>query len=406
MGGQGMWAGVDIGKAAHHCVVIDEAGNRVLSQRVRNDEPSLTGLVDAVTALQAHPIVWAVDSKGELATTLLTLLHHRGLRVVYLCGRAFHYSAQTYAGERKTDARDAAIIADQARQRNDLPVLTPCDDVTVALRALLSHRAGVSADRVRAINRLRALLSGLSPALEAAFSFAQNKGAVVLLTGFPSAAAIHAASDTAILDWLSGRARKADTLLAAARAAADRQAIELPGRIVLEDLVREQAATVLDLQARMQGLDKTITSRFRTHPYAAILESMPGFGPHLGAAFTVGIDGSIHTYPTASRLAAACGLVPIPHDSGSIKNNHRRPRYYDRQLLRACYRSAESAARYDPRATSFYQRKRAEGKVHQQAVIALARRRVDVLWAMLRDGTHYRYSVPEGSEAASGNGTA
>jgi hypothetical protein len=35
---------------------------------------------------------------------------------------------------------------------------------------------------------------------------------------------------------------------------------------------------------------------------------------------------------------------------------------------------------------AFYDRKRAEGKRHTQALIALARRRVNVLWAMLRDG--------------------
>jgi hypothetical protein len=33
----------------------------------------------------------------------------------------------------------------------------------------------------------------------------------------------------------------------------------------------------------------------------------------------------------------------------------------------------------------FYTRKRAEGKRHTHAVLALARRRINVLWAMLRD---------------------
>jgi hypothetical protein len=41
------------------------------------------------------------------------------------------------------------------------------------------------------------------------------------------------------------------------------------------------------------------------------------------------------------------------------------------------------------RSRAFYERKRAEGKRHTQAVIALARRRVNVLWAMLRDETTF-----------------
>jgi hypothetical protein len=44
---------------------------------------------------------------------------------------------------------------------------------------------------------------------------------------------------------------------------------------------------------------------------------------------------------------------------------------------------------------NFYRRKRAEGKTHRQAIIALARRRVNVLWAMLRDGKSYRERAPK-----------
>jgi hypothetical protein len=42
-----------------------------------------------------------------------------------------------------------------------------------------------------------------------------------------------------------------------------------------------------------------------------------------------------------------------------------------------------------PESRVYYDRKRAEGKRHTQAVIALARRRVNVLWAMLRDQTTF-----------------
>ncbi|MFE6941715.1 IS110 family transposase, partial [Streptomyces chartreusis] len=42
----------------------------------------------------------------------------------------------------------------------------------------------------------------------------------------------------------------------------------------------------------------------------------------------------------------------------------------------------------------FYNRKRAEGKRHTQAVLALARRRVNVLWALIRDGQCYQTALP------------
>lgn len=43
-----------------------------------------------------------------------------------------------------------------------------------------------------------------------------------------------------------------------------------------------------------------------------------------------------------------------------------------------------------PESRKFYDRKRTEGKKHTQAVLALARRRVNVMWALLRDGRPYQ----------------
>lgn len=48
---QRLWAGVDAGKVAHHCVVVDADGQRVFSRCVDNDEPAFLELIRAVTSL-------------------------------------------------------------------------------------------------------------------------------------------------------------------------------------------------------------------------------------------------------------------------------------------------------------------------------------------------------------------
>ena len=80
------------------------------------------------------------------------------------------------------------------------------------------------------------------------------------------------------------------------------------------------------------------------------------------------------------------GLAPAPRNSGRVSGNLRRPQRYSRRLLRIAYLSAQISVRYCPESRAYYDRKRAEGKRHTQAVLALARRRINVLWAMLRDG--------------------
>lgn len=55
---------------------------------------------------------------------------------------------------------------------------------------------------------------------------------------------------------------------------------------------------------------------------------------------------------------------------------------------------AAFASLRDPASRAFYDRKRAEGKKHNAAVICLARRRCDVILAMLRQRAPYRYRAP------------
>jgi hypothetical protein len=62
--------------------------------------------------------------------------------------------------------------------------------------------------------------------------------------------------------------------------------------------------------------------------------------------------------------------------------------------LRTCYLAALSSLKNSPSSRTFYDRKRAEGTSHKQALIALARRRMNVIWAMLRDHTPYIEPVP------------
>jgi transposase len=94
-------------------------------------------------------------------------------------------------------------------------------------------------------------------------------------------------------------------------------------------------------------------------------------------------------FSSADRLAAYTGLVPAANDSGKQVGRARRIRGGNKTLKKVFYQSAFASLRGSPESRAFYDRKRAEGKKHTHALIALARRRVNVLWAMLRDETTF-----------------
>ncbi len=145
---------------------------------------------------------------------------------------------------------------------------------------------------------------------------------------------------------------------------------------------------MLVLKNHIEGIDEELERRFFARPEAKIVASLPGMGPILGAEFLVA-SGDLRSFGSADRLAAYAGLVPAANDSGKRVGNHKRMRGGNKALKRVFYQSAFSSLRSAPESRAFYDRKRREGKRHTQALIALARRRVDVLWAMLRDGTTF-----------------
>jgi transposase len=396
-----VWAGVDAGKGDHYCVVIDADGQRLLSRRVANDEAALLELITVVTALgEGGEVTWAIDLNAGGAALLITLLIAAEQRLLYLSGRTVHHASGGYRGDAKTDAKDAAVIADQARMRRDLQPLRPGDDIAVELRILTSRRTDLVADRTRAINRLRAQLLEYFPALERAFDYSKSKAALILLTGYQTPDGLRRAGAARVAAFLrKHNARNADPVAASAIEAAHAQHTIVPGQQLASAMVARLAKEVMTLDTEIGHTDAMIEERFRGHRHAEIILSMPGFGVTLGAEFLAATGGDMSAFESADRLAGVAGLAPVPRDSGRISGNLKRPRRYNRRLLRACYLSAHTAIRADPASRRYYDRKRAEGKRHTQAVLALARRRLNVLWAMLRDHTIYQPTAPNAAAA-------
>jgi transposase len=98
---------------------------------------------------------------------------------------------------------------------------------------------------------------------------------------------------------------------------------------------------------------------------------------------------------TPGRLASYAGLVPVSQDSGRITGNLHRPKRYNRRLRRVFYMAALSSIKTNGPSRTFYDRKPNERLIHTQALLALARRLVDVLWALLRDGRTFKQTAPK-----------
>jgi transposase len=392
----GVAVGIDVAKEVHWAAIkVAETGEVLASHPVENTPQAIAGLIGEVRAAEAgHGSATAgIDILGGIAALLQAMLAADGLAVVHVPGLAVNRSRRgTAGGEHKSDPKDAAVIADLVRMRADLRPVTAVSELDAELRLLTARRSELVVDQTRRAGRIRGLLASVHPGLERVVDVTTKTGLFLLLR-YVAPAEIRAAGRSRLIAQLrrAGNVKTtaiealADAALAAARA----QQIAVPGEAVAAGLIREAAAEALAARDKLKALDTRIEQALARHPDAALIRSLPGMGATLTAEF-LAVTGGIGRFPDGGKLAAAAGLAPVLKQSGKVRYLQRAAGG-DKALKRVFYQSAFIAIQRDPASRAYYRRKRTEGKTHHQAVIALARRRVNVLHAILRNRAPYHH---------------
>ena len=170
-------------------------------------------------------------------------------------------------------------------------------------------------------------------------------------------------------------------------AARDEQTVVVPGTDAAQQVLPRLARSLVEVLDQRKAIGAQVEKVLDAHPLAGVLISMPGVGVRTAARILLEV-GDASAFPTSGHLAAYAGLAPVTVRSGTSIRGEHPSRAGNKQLKRAMFLPAFAALR-DPVSRAYYDRKRAEGKKHNAALICLARRRGDVLHAMLKTGTHY-----------------
>jgi transposase len=392
----GVAVGIDIAKEFHWATATDRtSGEQLFSRRVENDPVVIAELIGGLEDLgeQHGPVTVGIDVIGGIAGLLVAMLADAGIELVHVPGLAVNRARQgTAGGEHKSDPRDAAVIAEQVRVRRDLRPVEIGEEIDIEIRLLVGRRRDLVGDQTRRIGRLRDLLVSIHPGLERVVDPTQ-KTSLWLLSRYVTPGEIRRAGRNRLIDYLTRAGslprRHIEQLVDAALAASRAQQLIIPGERVTAEIIRELALELRQLRERLITLDREIEAALERHPDAALIRSLPGMGATLTAEF-IAEAGNLRRFPTPDHLASAAGLAPILKQSGKVRYLHRA-RGGNKVLKRVFYQSAFCSLGH-PTSRAFYDRKRAEGKRHHQAVLALARRRVNVLHAMLRD--HRPFEIP------------
>jgi transposase len=135
----------------------------------------------------------------------------------------------------------------------------------------------------------------------------------------------------------------------------------------------------------MDALKARLAELAKVHPKGKIVMSLPGMGTIMTAEFLAEVD-HLWRFGSPDRFAAAAGIAPVLRASGSVSYRRRAKRGTGSEGLLPFGTSRGDVPRAGHR---LLPAQTSRGEEAPQAVIALARRRVNVLWAMLRDGTFH-----------------
>lgn len=179
---------------------------------------------------------------------------------------------------------------------------------------------------------------------------------------------------------LTALSRRRDQLVAMRKQERTRRAEETDA-IITADL--DQHLALLD--GRIDAFDRAIAEAMRSDPAlardAALLRSAPGIGPVAATVLIAHLPELGRLSPRAA--AALAGLAPYNNDSGSFRGK-RSVRGGRTRIRQALYMAALAAARSNTPLARFHRRLRNAGKPPKVALIALARKLLTTLNAMLR----------------------
>jgi len=387
-----VFIGVDVGKGEHHAVAVDRAGNRVFDKALPNDEHRLRELIRGLK--DRGTVLFVVDQPATFGALPLAVAQDEGAMIGYLPGLAMRRIADLHAGEAKTDARDAAIIAEAARSLpHALRSIQLADEQVAELSMLCGFDDDLAGQITATSNRVRGLLTQIHPALERVLGPHLDHPAVLdLLQRYPSPAALASAGEERLGNRLSVLAPRIGRRIAAQIVQAlSEQTVVVVGTNAASLVLPRLAAQLASLRQQRAEIAVEVERLVEAHPLHPVLTSMPGVGVRTEARLLTEVAGK--QFASAGHLASYAGLAPVTRRSGSSIRSEHASRRGNKTLKRALFLSAFAALR-DPVSRTYYDRKIAAGKRHNQALIALARRRCNVLYAMLRDGTLYQAPTP------------
>ena len=379
-----IYVGVDIAKQLHRVAAVNDQAEVVLPPfKVPETQEAFDHLDKKLRGLGQPDLRIGMEATGHYWLLLHAFLVQKGWTVEVFNPVLSAPPPGARLRGRKSDSDDAIGIAMTIRDGGFTPFTPPSEDVD-ALKTLCRQRQYHANELRNAKKRFGGLVDRVFPEFRSFFSDPYGKSALAILQAFPSACALaeaHLRTLKATIRRIAG-ARANDQLAERIREAARKS----PARL-LSDPGREEAISLFiehlqDLQEKIARVESRIRDRYQV--IESQLKSITGIGAIVGPVILseLGDLDRFRGNKPAKKILAMAGLDPRVRDSGKFKGHRRMSKRGSRSLRTALFQAASMARLHSPGFGAIYERQKAKGKHHYVAVSHVARKMVEVIWAV------------------------
>lgn len=385
---------LDIGSAKHR-VAIGLHGHRDPIEEF-DLAHTAAGLDDFFKRVHRHRLAHgaevcvAMEGFGGYARPIDSQVLAQGWRLYAVNNLKFARFKEIFPAPAKTDAIDARRMLQLMQMRGQVPMaaallqeVAPVDQLHQQLKALTRRRKQLIVERMATSQRMQAELHAAAPGLLAITGQADNLWFLGFLTCKDELRKLKSVRQATLLQIPGIGVGYAAKIAGWQKDAVFADAVAWAGPMIQAD-----ARRMLELRGAVARLDEQIDELVKQSALAQRLLSMPGFGPTCAAELAAEI-GNIERFAEETSFAVYLGVAPLDKSSGKRAGTKLprqiNPRARDALLIAVVHHMGQVT-----QSRAFYDRKRAQGKTHMQALRALARHLARVLFSMLKQHREYR----------------
>jgi transposase len=383
---------LDIGCYEHHVSVGLSSGEFLEAFTITHEKIGFEQFFSHVGAHEARhqlPVSVAMEGFNGHARPLDQLIKKSPYRLFNVNNLKLRRFKEIFPSPSKSDVADSRKGLELFQLSDHLPlargVLQEVAAVPVLhqqLKRLTRRRNQLVDEKVRYIGRLQSDLQAISPGLVSITGSIDNLWFLRLLSSVND---INKLSDlrSSTLLKIPGIGKKYLAKIQSWQSeyCFSEEAIWV-GSMIIED-----AKHVLSLVERIKHLASQIDQCNQQSDMAQCVQSMPGFGVICSGILT-GEIGNIDRFEKESSLSMYMGMSVLDNSSGLYKGS-KIPRQVNKRIKAAMMIAVERHRHQVAESQKYYEKKRAEGKKHNQAIRSLGRHLVRVIYKMLKENRHY-----------------